>query len=243
MHTRAQAIATALATLNSRDPATGATGDCLNYMYRVYGSPAPRTPAWGSAMDAWNYSPWQFKNLDPSKWIAGDLIVLGPRAGNGYGDIFLTLASGRSDDCWASDIGVMGRAGHTTLAARMAMTNRPYLGVLRDMLGNPIDPATPAAPAAPAAPAHITVSQEDDIMQYNVQDKNTKHQGPIYKVTVDAAGVHPRLLSNAERTAEVGWAAAAASETTNATAKALIQAQVAVAQLETADFKTVTGAK
>jgi hypothetical protein len=108
-------------------------------------------------------------------------------------------------------------------------------------------PAYPApastTPAAPAAPAHPAIRQEDDIMQYNVQDKTTNHKGAIVKITVDKDGIHARQLSKQERTAEVGWAAAAAAATTDPTAKAIIQAQVAVAQLEPADFKTLAGVK
>lgn len=103
--------------------------------------------------------------------------------------------------------------------------------------GKPFTTA-PTKPATPKPP--IQIAQEDDVMQYNIQDKATNHQGAIHKITVDKDGLHHRQLSQAERKAEVGWAAAAAAATNDPTAKALIQSQVAVSQLETADFKTLT---
>lgn len=146
----------AAAKLRSFD-ISGRTGACLHWVWEAYDAAgADVTRSAHTALQAWYLSDGKHTDHNPPPGVP---VWLGRRSdGNLDGDVVISLGGGK---VIATDQPAWGRVGVCTIAERMALTRRVYLGWTECIFDAPIKLPTPAG--GPAKPAPTIPSRRKDL--------------------------------------------------------------------------------
>lgn len=150
-------------------------GACLYYLwlsYAAHGATSAHT--YQTAYQAWQATTRRHTDHNPP---AGVPVWLGRRNdGDMAGDVVISLGGGR---VIGTDQPTWGLVGETTIAGRMLLTRRVYLGWSEDFLGNLI--ALPSAADSSETPIPAMPEEEDD---------EVKNSGFYYTRASDGAIVY-----------------------------------------------------